>query len=297
LQYKEKLTYQKMIDWFKNKGIKFEKISKQKTIKILSSEEYFFRVSSYRKNFKKVNGKYQNLDFTYLVDLSEFDRKLRYFILGMALDYESAIKVKIMDLITNDYREDGYKIVEDFQNDSQNSFEISVNQFSRNPYLAELYYKRHKDLAIWTFMEIITFGTLSRFIEFYYNRSRIKIIKNAKNLTKFAKNIRNACAHGNILIVNLFEEVNNKRNKSNQFILTIADNIGIGVINTRNPKIRDLMALFYLHKKFCSSQTCENRKIEGNKLLKEALEENYWLKQNKLLTEWFSIVIKLLDYL
>ena len=69
------------------------------------------KLASYRANYPKCNagereGQYQNLDFAYLKELSTLDMYLRYIIIEMALDIEHAIKVKIVNDVTNNPQED-----------------------------------------------------------------------------------------------------------------------------------------------------------------------------------------------
>jgi len=63
---KRKYTYKEMINYMKSKGIKFELMNEQQAIKYLRKENYYFKLTAYRKNFPKVNGKYVDLDFAYL---------------------------------------------------------------------------------------------------------------------------------------------------------------------------------------------------------------------------------------
>jgi len=79
---KHKATYHEMIDDMKEKGIKFDLISEKSTIEYLRKNNYYFKLTAYRKNFEKKNGSYANLDFAYLVDLATIDAHLRYLILA-----------------------------------------------------------------------------------------------------------------------------------------------------------------------------------------------------------------------
>ena len=74
------------------RGITFSYITEQDAEHYLSDINNYLRIASYRKNYEKNQagenkGKYQNLDFAYLVDLSAIDMHLRYLILKMQVHY------------------------------------------------------------------------------------------------------------------------------------------------------------------------------------------------------------------
>ena len=62
--------------------------------KFLRYNNYYFKLKSYAKNYpiNPKNGKYVNLEFAYLVELSKLDMYLRKIILGMCLDVEHILK-------------------------------------------------------------------------------------------------------------------------------------------------------------------------------------------------------------
>lgn len=83
-------------------GIRFEIIDENTAEKFLSDKNFFFKLKAFDKNFEKyedVNhpqyGKYINLDFAFLVDLSRKDALLRELILDIALDLEHYMKVSV----------------------------------------------------------------------------------------------------------------------------------------------------------------------------------------------------------
>ena len=201
---KPKLDYKEMISHLKNKGITFNFISEHEAIKVLQSNNYLFKLMSYRTNFNKKNGKYENLDFAMLSDLATIDMALRYLILKMSLDYEHAVKVKILDLITLDDSENGYAVVEKFKNESPKSHHIALNYLQKNNYQQVFYRKHNENIAVWSLLEILPFGSLSFFIEFYYKLTNYSQLKYAFHLTKLSKNLRNAFAHNNPLLLNFY---------------------------------------------------------------------------------------------
>ncbi len=75
---KVKLSVQEQINHIESKGITFNLISKDEAQNFLEEYNSYFRLKSYAKNFSKYNnsikkGKYINLDFLYLKELSIID--------------------------------------------------------------------------------------------------------------------------------------------------------------------------------------------------------------------------------
>lgn len=70
--------------------------------------------------------------------------------------------------MSEDPHEDGYQIVQAFRNEFPKQFERTLINFKNNRYEQDMYQKHYENIPIWVFMEIIIFGTLSQFIDFYY---------------------------------------------------------------------------------------------------------------------------------
>ena len=89
--YKESkpmLTPSELIGHLELKGVKFELINKENAQKYLEENNNYFKLVSYRKNFTKYEngkniGKYINLDFKMLVDLSIIDMRIRKTMLNI----------------------------------------------------------------------------------------------------------------------------------------------------------------------------------------------------------------------
>lgn len=295
LARKDKLTNKEMVQHLRSKGVAFDIISEGDAISILRRNTYFFKVTAYRKNFKKVDGTYENLDFAYLTDLASLDMQLRYFVIKLALDYEHSIKTKLLDIITNDPNEDGYSIVTEFKNAHPQAFLLTIGNLKRNKYMKDMYQKRHQDPAIWVLMEVMTFGPLSMFIEFYYKKNRTKSIKNAYNLTKYAKNIRNAAAHNNPLLLNFYSSHSFVTN--DQAVVSNAAIMGINNKQLEERKVNDLVALIYLHKTYCSAGLKSHRKADGESLISRARKNPDYYTESLHLKEFYEIFCKLIDAL
>ena len=116
---KELLSVDQLIEHMKQKGIKFVEMTEESARDFLSYNNYYMKLASYRCNYEKClsgkrEGQYKNLDFAYLKELSTLDMYLRYIIIEMCLDIEHAIKVRILEDVTNNPDEDGYNVVRKF---------------------------------------------------------------------------------------------------------------------------------------------------------------------------------------
>lgn len=83
------------------KDVTFNNMDEDAAIVFLENRSYFFKLKAFAKNYDKrfkddgSKGKYVGLDFSYLVELFELDKVLRSFVLGLTLDIERNLKVRI----------------------------------------------------------------------------------------------------------------------------------------------------------------------------------------------------------
>lgn len=294
---KQLLTTPQLIKHMESKGINFDLFDKTKTRLFLDNVNYYYKVASYRSNFPKdSDGKYINLDFAYLTDLASIDMQLRDYLLDITLDIEHGIKVLLLKQIANDPDEDGYQVVLKYKDRFPKLFDSVLLQFRHNKYEHDMYNRHHSNMPIWVLMEIISFGMLSRFVEFYYREIRFKRIKPFNDQLKFCKNIRNACAHSNPLLVNLFSEKEFLK-KPTASIQASARLIGIPRYYLSDLKINDLVATFHLHKLIQSKKMQEHRVRQGRRLITRYHRHENWYADNTKLNSLFSILNKMIDYL
>ena len=173
----------------KTKGITFKNTTEEAVKKYLRQTNNYYRFASYRKNYDKYQkgenkGKYINLDFSYLTELSTIDMHLRFLIIKMCLDIEHDLKVQVLTHISENNDEDGYDIVTDFI--SKNPYleqEICNKRYAT--YVGELINKNfdfktvvdnngkesvvisNNKCPVWAFMEIIGFGDFICFYDYY----------------------------------------------------------------------------------------------------------------------------------
>lgn len=216
-----------MVSYLKTKNIKFNLISEEKAEKYLRDNNNYYNITSYKHNFEKymVDGvfvnKYIDLDFAYLKDLSIIDYRVRLLFFKMIIDIEHYLKIRILNLIENINIEDGYRIVnlfleKDF-NDEKFPKKVHNSIFKKvgSEYYQKIFSKydidkdkKLENIPIWEFLEIITFGELVNFYEFFSNEYQLK--KENKNifiLREIVK-LRNAVAHNSCVLCDLDKKDN-----------------------------------------------------------------------------------------
>lgn len=296
---KGKLRHNQMIQQLEDKGIVFEKISKKDAEEYLIDKNYYYKLTSYRKNYEKVDGQYQNLDFAHLVDLSSIDMRLRYHILKMALDIEHSIKTKLLKSITDNRNEDGYSIVSEFRIFDKRNYDRTIKVFSMSEYLSDMYQKRKNKIPAWVFIEIMSFGTLSKFVALYTRKYKVSSLKVASSLLRYSRHLRNLAAHSNALLVNIYGEKNllkdergNVRAPSAQ-VVTYAAKFSISRRELMHNKPHDLFCLFKLHKTYASEAIQENRLREFKEILVRIDRNKDYYADNENLITFFELLKKL----
>lgn len=213
---KKSLSYNEQIEHMKNKGITFNIIAENEAKDFLINNNYFLKLYAYRKNYYKTkDGKYINLDFAYLKELSTIDMHLRYLIVEMCLDIEHAIKVKLLNKVQQVSNEDGYNIVKKFLNEEKNKhclYDIKAHQ--KGEYCKDLINKYYPDFPIWVFIEIISFGKLLSLCAFFKKIYGVEIVDN--KLINEVRDIRNACAHSNCLMNNMMQRIDETKQPNSQ---------------------------------------------------------------------------------
>lgn len=271
---KPKKTFDEIYELLISKGITFKSHSKKQVMELLKHRNYYYRVASYRKNFFKdrKTKKYINCDFEHLVDLASIDVYLREFLLSLCLDVEHATKTELMKVFTMNTNEDGYTFVEDFFEMYPGDRANIKSSFSKTKYLSDMYSKR-QNISIWVLLEIVNFGQLLKIIEFYNSRNNNKMIDSLDKNLKYIKNIRNACAHNNIFIINLYDN-SLIIERPSASVVSIASSMSIGRDIIKYAKLHDLMILFYYHMKYCSKRLNYRRYNEGIRVLNR-MRKNY----------------------
>ena len=100
---KPKMTSKALVDKLRDeKGVSFKYVTEDNAEKYLAQINNYLRTASYRKNYQKYlngpsKGKYIDLDFAYLQELSTVDMHLRNLVTKMCIDIEHDLKVLLLE--------------------------------------------------------------------------------------------------------------------------------------------------------------------------------------------------------
>ena len=306
-ELKPMLTPSELIEHLETKGVKFELINRENAKKYLEENNNYFKLVSYRKNFPKYEngenyGKYIDLDFKMLMDLSIIDMRIRKTMLSIVLDVEHYAKVKLLSKIENGSK-DGYTIVEEYIQDLKNKneyeyLEIELNKNKTGTYCGDLVTKYDGEYPIWVFVEIVPFGRLIKFYRFIAEKLKDKKMINESYMLMDVRELRNACAHNNCIINDL--KSGTSKYPANYIVLNAIAKMGISKKirdnKLSNTRIKQLITLLYLNKNIVTSEGVLNHQAKSLNELKERIEHhiNYYDK-NELIKTSFNFLNKIID--
>ena len=305
------LNCAEQISHLQSKGVKFEIVTTTDAEKYLNENNNYFKLRAYRKNFPKHpagpdKGKYIDLDFAMLKDLAIIDMHLRYKLMHLALDIEHFAKVKLLRLIGKSSN-DGYEIVESYISNLKNmesetyhpfkKLEYELDRNRNNPYCGGIIKNYENEMPVWAFIEIITFG---EFIHFYKHCADMLDIKEMKeDFYHFMaiKELRNAVAHNNCIINELYEK---NAIRGNYEILKA---LGLGGITKSeresklcNERVRQIVTTLYTHKKIVLSDGVRvNQKLGLNSVAERMFRNIAYYDSNPKIKTFFEFFKKLVD--
>lgn len=183
------------IELLKQENITFEKISVEEAKEYLIKNNNYRNLCLYKNLFEKyyIDGKYINkyidLDFAYLKDLAIIDFELRLLLYDIISDIEHYLKFRIINLIDSDN-----KVIRKY-----------LNKDKRNKYTKNL----SENTSIEDLLDLLPFGKLIEFYEFFVKTNKLKEDKKYVNLLKEIVTLRNRVYHNNKILANLNETVEN----------------------------------------------------------------------------------------
>lgn len=306
---KKKLTVDEQIADLKSKGVKFEVKTEDEARIFLRYNNYYFKLKSYAKNYEQyqkpeLRGRYINLDFAYLVELSKLDMHFRKLIVKMCLDIEHFLKVRLMYDISNNPEEDGYNIVSSFLD---GHYDILANMYrdadkSASGDLVQKIHDNENEIPIWKIVETLSFGKFIELYNLYYGTY------GGKNYCSFLgsiKFLRNAAAHNTCLLNSIRRPYKTKINKTQEItdILSKIKGIPTSYKNKmQNPVIHDFVVMLFVYNDILNYPANRDLRKEGmeevNKLFKETfVRHKEWFAKNDVLKDNYEFICLILSYL
>lgn len=232
-------------------GIKFNIVSVEEARFFLEYNNYYFKVKSYAKNYNKYTqeenyGKYINLEFAYLQELSTLDMYLRRIILKMTLDIEHYLKTQLVRDSAENSKENGYDIVE-LLYEKYPYIKENLNKKDRNSASSDLLTKYKDNFAIWNIVEVLSFGDFTKLYKLYYNQYETK--GSMEDYLWSVRFLRNAAAHNNCLLNSMRIPYSKEVNPNKKVMNFISKIDGISRESRRNrmknPVMHDLIVSLY----------------------------------------------------
>lgn len=307
-----------MVNYLKRKNIKFNKMTEEEAEKYLRDNNNYYNLTSYKHNFERyfINGefvdKYIDLDFAYLKDLAIIDYRLRLLLFKMIINIEHYLKIKILNTIESIDEEDGYRIVNMYLD--KDFYDEKIPKKVHNSILKKVgsaYYekifskydidkdKKLENIPIWEFLEIITFGELVNFYDFYTKEYNLVDESRDLYILRDIVKLRNAVAHNTCVLSELSKRDNNN-GPSYKIVNYLKDcNIGKKTRNNKlcNSRIRQITYTLYMFNEVVTSEGIkENVTKELNKLFFERiiLHKEYY-NNNELLKSIYNFFKKIIE--
>lgn len=264
--YGKKLTVPEIISYCKDTlGITFNLKSEEEAAVFLAKHNYFFRLKQYADFGEKTkSGKFTNVDFGQMVELSTVDMFLRKLILKMTLDFEHYLKVKIINDSQENLADDGYAVVENFLETHNRVRHLIENlNNSSNFYNRQVFDKYKEKTSVWSIVEMLWFSDFIDFYAHYYQFFHLK----CEYTPHFdsVRRLRNAAAHNTCMISNLKPQNWFKSDIEINFELLGAKlEVGNGVISSclKVPVLNDFAVMLSNYVKLISSPKIKEKTLE-----------------------------------
>lgn len=293
------LSTTQQIQHSKSKGISFKFISENEAADYLDNNITYYKVRSYRKNFKKDrDGKYINLDFGHLIDLSLIDLEFRRILLDMSLNIEHAFKLEIIKTLVHNKPGDGYYLVKNFLGLYPDIVK-SLDSQKHTPYNQDLFikFKTIYSMPMWAILELLSFSQLILLAKYSSDYLSDKKLKKLANQMYDIKDIRNACAHDNCLLNDLTSK---ERLHKPSFIVTK----GLGDLKISkssrenklsNIRVYQITALLLFHKRLVKNILIQRKIAKNLHQFKTRLFKNHSYTTNTHISSFFNYLTKLID--
>lgn len=292
-----KLTTDQQIEWLKNKGVTFERMSEEGARSYLSDFNYFYKITAYRQNFEKdSNGKYIELDFDDFHDMSLADMFLSRYLMTMSSAVEHGLQSKLIRQVEENQLDDGFISAEKLKNSQhdfyQRTYEKSVGNLEKTIYQNHIFKKYNPNFPIWALINSSDFQGLSNIINFYGDEYQIEELKELRYLLISTRHIRNAVAHSQQILVGISDRNFYSRSET---IKQYARDLHISTSILKNIKVHDIVALFCLSDKVLSPGMIKHFKDDLQVLIDQHLKKVQRERKNaiKPLDEFIDVLQKI----
>lgn len=297
------LNVKNQVNRLKDKGVLFNTIGEEDAEQYLTNNNYYYKLTSFRKNFPKhisgvSKGKYINLEFAYLVDLAILDSYLRNIILEVSLDIEHYSKLSLLHELENRETGDGCLIVLDFFKSlgtQRVSLENRINEKKDSSYVGNIIKRYKGQYPAWAFIEIISFGDYLRFYKYCANRWCEKAMIDNYYRMRDVKELRNAAAHNNCII----NDITTKATTHNANYALIKSLSAIkkrsNSLHLKKEKVRQIATLFYVSSYTITSDGVKSKIKKLTDQYKERIFRDYSYSFNPSLHSTLQYLIKVID--
>jgi abortive infection bacteriophage resistance protein len=309
---KNKLTIDEQIEDLKEKGVVFNIMNEDDAKKFLRYNNYYFKLKSYMRDYpiNPKNGKYVNLEFAYLVELSKIDMYLRKIILSMCLDVEHVLKTRMLYDISRNEKEDGYNIVKKYffgYPDTKAEIIQKANSYNFTSDLADKHVV-DEEYSVWNLVELLSFGKFVELYTMYYQEDNSP---NYGDYLQSIKFLRNAAAHSNCLLSSIMKPKGEKKfKKTVQLTNALAKakkeiHEHARVKYMAYPAFHDFVALLFVYNDLLKESA--NRKMRDRTMSEltyffcdergRVLKHREYFTKNQVITEAYKFVSDVIKYI
>ena len=320
--HKPKLNPYQLVHRMKDeKGISFNYTSENDAVDFLTDHNNYLRTACYRFIYPKYQsgenkGKYMNLDFAYLQELSVLDMHYRFLVKKMCSDIEHSLCMMLLKLIDNDPTTDGYDIVEHFL-DSHKYVLKNLERSICSPHTGNLIQKyftittnhdettgknistitSYNDCPAWVLIECLTFGDLLEFYKYYCKTRNIDLPASWSTLN-LVRSLRNGASHDVCLLCHL---TTGSCIPSQEITLAVKHIPSI-TTSQRQKKLSsrtllEFTALIYLYDKVVQGNIKKHRSDELYELFtKRFTQSKEFYKNNNILITSYHYCCKIIDH-
>lgn len=219
-------------------------------------------------------------------------------------DAEHAARTKLVRIAAERTDEDGYSISAEYMaslnHNERRRREGETNRLNADLFCGDLVrkYGKPSNMPIWVLMELLSFGSFTSLYLFCAERWDNKGMKREHYMLRQCQSIRNACAHSSAML-NGVASINTTVTVDAGIQRALAES-GIShrsrTAKMKNPRIRQITTLMYLHKQLITSGSGRNRAIlDLEKLQKQIRQTTELMPTNDAVVPSLNFLATLID--